>query len=114
MLALAGNSSNYLLRRPGDSSVDAAAVFNNSDWRDFQFIEADVTPSVLTSSEGWYGVVVRYVDDDNYYFAGMSGINTFQIGRKANGVFTILAEGTWMCRPIPRTSIGVVDQRQAS
>lgn len=88
---LAGNSSNYLLRHPGTAG-DAAAVFNGTDWRDFQFIEADVTPSVFSSSDGWYGTAVRYVDDDNFYFAGVSGISTFQLGRKVNGVYTILAE----------------------
>lgn len=89
---LAGNSSNYLLRRPAGSSVDAAAVFNDTDWRDFQLIQADVTPSVFSSSDGRYGIAVRYVDADNYYFAAVSGISTFQLGRKVNGVTTILAE----------------------
>jgi hypothetical protein len=32
------------------------------------------------------------VDDGNYYFAAMNGAHTFQIGRKVNGVTTILAE----------------------
>jgi hypothetical protein len=104
---LAGNSSNYLLRRPAGSSVDAAAVFNGTDWRDFQFVEADVSRAVFSSSDGWFGVAVRYVDADNYYFAGVSGIGTFQIGRKVNGVFTILAEQDIDVPPNPAYRIGL-------
>jgi hypothetical protein len=89
--ALAGNSSNYLLRQTV-AARDTAAVLTATDWRDFQSIEADVKPTSFDLPESFNGIAVRYTDNDNYYFAAMRNAATFVLGRKLNGVFTTLAE----------------------
>jgi hypothetical protein len=104
--SLAGNSSNYLFRQ-AVGARDTAAVFTSTDWRGFQYIEADVTPGSYDLSESWNGVAVRYVDENNYYFAGVTQIATFVIGRKVNGVFTILAEEDVDVLPASTHQIGL-------
>lgn len=89
--ALAGNSSNYILRQ-SVAARDTAALFTNSNWQGFQFIGADVTPRSWDLPESWNGIAVRYVDENNYYFAGKRNATTFVLGRKVNGVVTTLAE----------------------
>ena len=88
---LLGNSSNYYFRQTVGSR-DAAAVYNDTDWSFYQGIEADVTPSSWDLSTGYSGVAVRYVDDNNYYFAGIKSNGNLVIGRKLNGAITILAQ----------------------
>jgi len=89
--ALAGDASNYFLRQTV-AARDTAAVLTATDWQDFQYIEADLTPQSWDTPEAWSGIAVRYIDNDNYYFAGKRNALAFVIGRKVNGVFTILAE----------------------
>ncbi|MES1263942.1 MAG: hypothetical protein ABUL69_06265, partial [Peristeroidobacter soli] len=78
---------------------DTAASLTATDWQDFQFIETDLTPTSWDLPESWSGVAVRYIDNDNYYFAGKLNALAFVLGRKVNGVFTILAEQTLLDIP---------------
>ena len=50
------------------SSALAIALVNDTDWTDYQRIEADITPTFGTG-DSWAGLVARYVDANNYYFA---------------------------------------------
>ena len=88
--ALAGNSSNYYFQQTV-AARDTAAVYNDTDWTFFQGIEADVTPISWDLSASYSGVAVRYVDDNNFYFAAIRSNGDFELGRKLNGATTILA-----------------------
>jgi len=88
--ALAGNSSNYYFQQTV-AARDTAAVYNDTDWTFFQGIEADVTPTSWDLSTSYSGVAVRYVDDNNFYFAAIRSNGDFQLGRKLNGATAILA-----------------------
>jgi hypothetical protein len=50
------------------------------------------TPTSWDLSTSYSGVAVRYVDDNNFYFAGIRSSGNFEIGRKLNGMTTILAQ----------------------
>jgi hypothetical protein len=97
--ALAGNSSNYYYKQTV-AARDTAAVYNDSDWSFFQGIEADVTPTSWDLSASYSGVAVRYVDDNNFYFAGIRSSGNLEIGRKLNGATTILAQRTLNVAPL--------------
>ncbi len=103
---LLGNSSNYYFRQTV-ASRDAAAVYNDTDWSFYQSIEADVTPSSWDLSTSYSGVAVRYVDDNNFYFAGIKSNGNLVLGRKLNGATKILAqrgvERGAPCSPSPPT-----------
>jgi hypothetical protein len=88
--ALAGNSSNYYFQQTV-AARDTAAVYNDTDWTFFQGIEADVTPISWDLSTSYSGVAVRYVDDNNFYFAAIRSNGDLQLGRKLNGATAILA-----------------------
>jgi hypothetical protein len=104
--ALAGNSSNYYLRQ-SIAARDTAAVYNDTDWTFFQGIEADVTPASWDLSASYSGVAVRYVDDNNFYFAGVRSSGNLQIGRKLNGATTILAQRALNVAPLSAHHIGL-------
>jgi hypothetical protein len=96
---LLGNSSNYYFRQTV-ASRDAAAVYNDTDWSFYQSIEGDVTPSSWDLSTSYSGVAVRYVDDNNFYFAGIKSNGNLVLGRKLNGATTILAQRTLNVAPL--------------
>jgi hypothetical protein len=89
--ALAGDSSNYVYRQ---SSVagESHAVLTNSDWANFQSIEADVTPTAFDGTDRWVGLGLRYVDANNQYYVTLRSSNVVQLKKKVNGVFTTLAQ----------------------
>jgi hypothetical protein len=95
--ALAGYPAHYSYRQ-SNTSGEASAALTNSDWRYYQSIDADVSPSLLTG-DSWVGLAVRYVDADNYYFVSLGNTNVAQIGKKINGVVTTLAEGPLVGNP---------------
>jgi hypothetical protein len=66
---------------------------NDSDWNYYQRVEADIAP-VLGTADAWVGLVARYTDADNYYFAAVRNDNTVGIYRRLNGVTKHLREGS--------------------
>ena len=96
---LLGNSSNYYFRQTV-ASRDAAAVYNDTDWSFYQSIEADVTPSSWDLSTSYSGVAVRYVDDNNFYFAGIKSNGNLVLGRKLNGATKILTQSGLNVAPL--------------
>jgi len=97
--ALAGNSSNYYFQQTV-AARDTAAVYNDTDWRDFQGISADVTPTSWDLSASYSGVALRYMDDNNFYFAAIRSNGNFELGRKLNGATTILAQRALNVAPL--------------
>ena len=90
--ALAGNSSNYFFQQTV-AARDTAAVYNDTDWSFYQSIEADVTPTSWDLSASYSGLAVRYLDINNFYFAGVQSNGHVVLGRKLNGSTSILMSG---------------------
>jgi hypothetical protein len=90
----------------------AVALATQSDWTDFQRIEAEITPT-FARSDSWVGLVARYVDSRNYYFAGIRRNGTFGVYKRVNGVNTLLREATPFSTS-PRQIALLVDGNQIS
>jgi hypothetical protein len=95
--ALAARGSDDVLAQ-GASNGLAIATLNDTDWTDFQRVEADITPT-FSGTGSWVGLVARYVDADNYYYAVVRANQTYGIYKRVNGVDTLLYESyfynTW-------------------
>ena len=96
--ALATRGTDDVLAQSSSSGL-AVALLSDSDWTYEQRVEADITPIFGTSS--WVGLVARYVDADNYYYAVIRSNQTFGIYKRVNGVVTLLYEGDPLQRPCP-------------
>jgi hypothetical protein len=112
--ALAARGSDDVLAQ-GASNGLAIATLNGTDWTDYQRVEADITPS-FSGTGSWVGLVARYVDADNYYYAIVRANQTYGIYKRVNGVDTLLHESyfynTWtptfrVALRIDRNQIGV-------
>jgi hypothetical protein len=104
--ALATRGSDDVLAQNSSSTL-AIALVNDTDWTDYQRIEAQITPT-FGSGDSWAGVVARYVDANNYYFAVMRPNDTYGIYKRVNGVNTLLREGTFYA-PNPDRFALIVD-----
>jgi hypothetical protein len=51
------------------------------------------------SSSAWFGLLARYVDDNNYYFLSMRASNQLQIRKVVNGVVTVLRAVSYTAAP---------------
>ena len=95
--ALATRGTDDVLAQNSSSGL-AIAVLSDSDWTDEQRVEADITPTFGTGS--WVGLVARYVDADNYYYAVL-GNQGYGIYKRVNGVDTLLYEESFFGNPPP-------------
>jgi hypothetical protein len=86
---LAGTAQSMVLRSAAGG--DAIAVLNGSNWRGYEYVEADVTPRAVASGDPWVGLALRYTDANNFYFASIHGSHEMRISRKVNGVVTTLS-----------------------
>lgn len=77
--------------RQTNTASSATSIYQNADW-DRQSIQADVTPRAYAPSTGdrWFGLMVRYLDPNNYYYITVRNSNTIQLKRMVNGVFQTL------------------------
>jgi hypothetical protein len=91
--ALASRGSNEVLAQ-NSTSGSAIAVLNDSDWTYYQSIEADVTPA-FTSVGSWVGLIVRYVDANNFYYAVVRKDLTYGLYKRVDGADTLLESGNW-------------------
>jgi hypothetical protein len=91
--ALVNSGANYVYRQSATGG-ESHAVLTHTDWTDYQFIEADITPTAFDGNDRWFGLAVRYVDENNFYYVTLRSSGKLQIRRKINGVFTTLAERT--------------------
>jgi hypothetical protein len=75
----------------GGLDIAAASIYPTADW-DRQSIQADVTPRSYAALPGdrWFGLMVRYIDANNYYYITVRNSNTIQLKRIVNGVVTTL------------------------
>jgi hypothetical protein len=89
--ALAGNVYNYLYRQ-SSTNGESIAVLNDSDWRNYQAIETDVTPTAFDGADRYVGLAVRYVDAANNYYVTWRSSGVLALKRKINGVYVTLAE----------------------
>lgn len=89
--ALAGNIYNYLYRQ-SSTSGESFAVLTGSDWRDYQSIEADITPTAFDGADRYVGLAVRYVDAANNYFVTWRSSGVLALKREFNGEIITLAE----------------------
>lgn len=70
---------------------------------DDQILEARAKPtSFTTTGERWFGLITRFVDDQNYYYVTARNNNTISLRKLVNGVTTVLdtaplqvTAGTW-------------------
>jgi hypothetical protein len=88
--ALAARGSDDVLTRTDTNGI-GIALLNDSEWSDYQRVEAHVTSSSLGAG-GWVGVVARHVDADNYYYVAVRNDNAFALHRRYKGVDTMLLE----------------------
>jgi hypothetical protein len=88
--ALAGAGTGIVLRSAAGG--DAIAVLNGSNWRGYEYVEADVTPRAIASGDPWAGLALRYTDANNYYVASIRGSNQLRIARRVGGVFATINE----------------------
>jgi hypothetical protein len=91
--ALAQRGSNDVLAQNSANGM-AIALTNDSDWTDYQSIEADITPA-YSNSDSWVGLVVRYVDANNFYYAVVRKNLTYAIYKRVDGTDTQLETGNW-------------------
>lgn len=77
--------------RQTNITTGAASIYQSADW-DRQSIQADVTPRSYAAPPGdrWFGLMVRYIDANNYYYITARSSNTIELKRMVNGVFTTL------------------------
>src|SRR5262249_30006971 len=70
----------------------AGATLTGMDWTN-QAIEADVVPRSFAPGgvEGWFGLLVRQTDPDNYYYLTMRSTNAVSLRKLENGVIKVLA-----------------------
>jgi hypothetical protein len=94
----------------GDSSAFAVALATQSDWTDYQRIQATIVPT-YDRSDAWAGLVARYVDTRNYYFAALRANGAFGVYKRVNGVNTLLRAGTANAAT-PRRAVFTVEGNQ--
>ncbi|MES1262853.1 MAG: hypothetical protein ABUL69_00755, partial [Peristeroidobacter soli] len=106
--ALATRGTDDVLAQTATSGVSVSvALANDSDWTDYQRIEADIAPG-FGAADAWVGLVARYVDANNYYYVAVRYNNTFGIYRRLNGTDTLMAQGK-SAGPFPSRVALIVD-----
>jgi hypothetical protein len=77
--------------RQVSTAGDAGAI--HSEDLTTQAIQADITPTAFNGTDRWFGLVTRYIDENNYYYVTLRnrGSGWVSLRRKLNGVVTELA-----------------------
>jgi hypothetical protein len=85
--------------RQSDTSGEALAIQGLS--MDDQSIEVDVTLDTFASTNptAWYGVLLRYVDADNFYYFSVRSSGQVQIRKVVNGVGAVLKAASFNVVP---------------
>jgi hypothetical protein len=108
--AVATRGTNEVLTQSSTSTL-GIALLTDTDWTDYQSIEADITPT-FGAGDSWVGLIVRYVDANNYYFAAIRSNATYGIYKRVNGVDTLLGSGAFGNAQIPAHATLLVDGNQ--
>jgi hypothetical protein len=85
------NSSGNRVYRQSNTAGDARAFLGGTAWND-QAIEADIKPTLFDGNDRWAGLVTRYQDAQNYYYATLRSSGVVQLRRMRAGVFTTIAQ----------------------
>jgi hypothetical protein len=109
--ALATRGSDDVLRQ-GASNGLAVATLNDTDWTDYQKVEAEITPT-YSGTGSWVGLVARHVDADNYYYVAVRNNGTYGIYKRVNSVETLLFEAPFYNTQPPafRATLSVVGNK---
>ena len=91
--ALAMRGSDDVLAQTSSNGI-AIATVDDTDWVDYQRVQADITPSFGGTGSG-VGLVARYVDANNYYSVVARADQTYGIYKRVNGVDTLLHSGSF-------------------
>jgi hypothetical protein len=94
--ALTGAGPGYVFRSAAGG--DAIAVVNDSQWRGYENVEADIKPLAVASGDPWLGLALRYADTNNYYLASIRGSNRLRLERRVNASINLIAEVTFPFR----------------
>jgi hypothetical protein len=78
--------------RQTNTASGASSIYQDADW-DRQSIQADITPRAYATGTGdrWFGLMIRHIDPNNYYYITVRNANTVMLRRMLNGVVTTLA-----------------------
>jgi hypothetical protein len=57
-----------------------------------QIVSVDVTARSFQSKDGWAGVLVRYADENNYYYVAWKNDGRVSLRKRVNGVITKISE----------------------
>ncbi|HEU4653525.1 MAG TPA: hypothetical protein VFS47_06040 [Steroidobacteraceae bacterium] len=79
--------------RQSSLAGDAFSIFSGVDWQN-ESIEADIRPTGYSGTDRWTGLIVRYIDADNFYYVTLRSSNVIALKRKINGTFTTIASQT--------------------
>jgi hypothetical protein len=93
LFQLATRGSNDVLAQSNASGL-AISLATQSDWTDYQRVEADIVQT-FGGAGSWVGLVARYTDANNYYYAAIRPDETFGVYKRVNGVETLLYAGTY-------------------
>jgi hypothetical protein len=108
-LATRGSNDVFAQNNPSGLSI---ALATPSDWNAYQRVEADIVPT-FGGADSWVGLVARYADPNNYYFAAIRANQTFGVYKRVNGVNTLLRESTHNGTNLRGVAL-VVDGKQIS
>ena len=89
--ALATRGSDDVLAQNSATGY-AFALVDGSETSGLQRVEADIDPTYVATN-GWVGLVVRYVDAYNYYFVAARRDGTLGVYRRLNGVNMLIVDG---------------------
>lgn len=97
--AIAGNQYNYIYRQ-SNVTADTSAILEDSDWTDYQSVEADLKANAFNRADAWVGLAARYADANNYYYVTFGNDDVIRLNRKRNGVVTTLAQTNHAVDPL--------------
>jgi hypothetical protein len=104
--ALARRGSDDVLAQSLGNGL-AIATLDDTDWTDYQRVQADITPT-FGGTGSWVGLVARYVDANNYYSFVARADQTYGIYKRVNGVDTLLYGSSLYDAPTYRVTLRVV------
>jgi hypothetical protein len=78
-----------LVYRQSNTAGNAGALLSNASYPD-QSIQADIIPRVFDGADRWFGLVTRYVNASNYYYATARSGGGIQLKKMVGGSFTTL------------------------
>ena len=86
--AIVSNGTTHVYRQSsvaGDAGATLAPDYTN------QSISADIRLNAVNGADRWVGLMVRYIDEANFYYVTLRDSNRIVLKRMSGGVFTELA-----------------------